>query len=76
MLKRLYVKTAVGGSITAPQAGDQSVSARSAALGDTILPGQTRYYQVYYRDPVTFGCLVGSGATYNISAGRRLFWNP
>src|SRR5206468_8028545 len=42
-LKRLFVKTAVAGSITAPDfgAGDPTVSARSAALGDVIQPGQS-----------------------------------
>jgi hypothetical protein len=51
---QLYVKTASGGSVTAPDsaAGDPSVSARSAALGDVIQPGQSRLYYVFYRDPL------------------------
>jgi hypothetical protein len=51
-LKRLYTKIASGGSIMAPNftAGDPQVSARSAALGDAIQPGQSRWYLVYYRD--------------------------
>ena len=49
-LKRLYVKHAVGGIVTAPQAGDPSVSARSAALGDVIPVGATSMYELYYRD--------------------------
>jgi subtilisin family serine protease len=62
-LKRLYVKTASAGSITAPAGGDPSVSARSSALGDTIPPGSTRYYQVYYRDSNLTFCAAGYNAT-------------
>jgi len=39
-LKRLYAKSAVAGTASAPQPGDSSISARSAELGDPILqPG-------------------------------------
>jgi subtilisin family serine protease len=62
-LKRLYLKTAVNGSITAPQGGDLSVKLQSAFLGDPIAPGSTRYYQVYYRDPNTVFCPDGFNAT-------------
>jgi subtilisin family serine protease len=62
-LKRLYTKTASGGSITAPAGGDPSVSARSSALGDTIPPGATRYYEVYYRDSNLTFCPAGYNAT-------------
>ncbi len=48
----LYVKTASGGTVVAPDVGDPSVSARAAALGDEIQPGQTRWYFVLYRDPL------------------------
>ena len=41
----------------------QPVSVQSAALGDVILPGSTRYYQVYYRDPNTVFCPDGFNAT-------------
>ena len=72
-LKRLYTKAASGGSITAPQAGDPSVSARSAALGDPISPGSVRYYQVYYRDPTLLGgCPPAS--TFNITQGLQITW--
>ena len=52
--RQLYVKTASGGSVVAPDfgAGDPSVSARSAALGDVIQPGQSRWYFLSYRDPL------------------------
>jgi len=55
-LKRLYVKSPGGtGGIVAPTGADLSVSDRSAALGDTIVAGQHRYYMAYYRDPVVVG---------------------
>jgi formylglycine-generating enzyme required for sulfatase activity len=72
-LKRLYVKAAVGGSISAPAGSDPSVSARSAALGDPIAPGTTRYYIVYYRDPVVLGgCSAAS--TFNVTQSGSIGW--
>ncbi len=74
-LKRMYLKTAVAGSISAPAAGDLSVSARSAALGDPIAQGQHRYYGVYYRDPnVLGGCPASSG--FNITQQLSVLWTP
>lgn len=57
VLKRLYVKTAVGGSVTAPDfgVGDVNIPARSATLGDPISAGQSRWYMAYYRDPTVLG---------------------
>jgi hypothetical protein len=78
ILLRLYVKSAVGGSITAPSGLDPSVSVRSATIGSPIVPAQTRLYQVYYRDPLSFGCEAGpggTGATFNATSGRRVFWD-
>jgi hypothetical protein len=73
-LKRLYTKAASGGSITAPQAGDASVSARSTALGDAISAGQSRWYLVYYRDPnVLGGCPASS--TFNATQTARIDWS-
>ena len=75
--ERLYSKSASGGSITAPNlgAGDPSVSARAAALGDTILPGQDRWYLVYYRDPIVLGgCPAAS--TFNATQTGRVVWSP
>jgi len=76
-LKRLYVKTAVSGSITAPDfgAGDPTVSARSAALGDPILPGETRWYLVYYRDPLVLGGCPAT-STFNSTQTGRVDWLP
>jgi len=74
-LKRLYVKTAAAGSITAPQGSDLEVHARSAALGDTIAPGTHRYYGVYYRDPIVLGgCSAAS--TFDITQQLDVLWEP
>jgi len=74
-LVRLYTKHAVNGSIVAPAAGDPTISARSAALGDTILAGETRWYQVYYRDPhIPIVCL--SSASFNATQGQAIDWQP
>jgi hypothetical protein len=72
-LKRLYTKTASGGSISAPQAGDPSVSARSAALGDAISAGQSRWYLVYYRDPIVLGGCPAS-STFNATQTAQVDW--
>jgi Tol biopolymer transport system component len=76
-LKRLYVKTASAGSITAPNfgAGDPTVSARSAALGDPIQPGQSRWYLVYYRDPIVLD-LCPSTSTFNATQTGEVAWAP
>jgi len=75
VLKRLYVKTASGGSVTAPQPGDPSVSARSAALGDTIVSGSNRWYGVYYRDPTVLGGCPAS-RTFNATQTQQVAWSP
>jgi hypothetical protein len=74
-LLRLYVEHAVLGTITAPSIGEPSVSARSAALGDALTAGATRYHQVYYRDPVVRRP-CDSTATFNISQGQSVTWYP
>jgi Tol biopolymer transport system component len=75
-LKRLYTKHAVAGSITAPDfgAGDPSVSARSAALGDVIDAGASRWYLVYYRDPTVLGGCPAS-STCNATQTGRVDWS-
>ena len=76
-IKRLYLKTAVAGCITAPDfnAGDSSISTRSAALGAPIQPGQPYYYLVYYRDPfVLGGCPATSG--FNATQTGMITWWP
>jgi Tol biopolymer transport system component len=69
-LKRLYTKHAIGGVMTAPQAGDQSISVRSAMLGDAIPLGATRAYQVYYRDPNLVFCPGG----FNVTNAVAIAW--
>jgi len=73
-LKRLYVKNAVGGVVSAPSVGQPSVSAQSAALGDVIAPGTSRWYQVYYRDPNLAFCAAPAGGSFNVSNGVQLDW--
>jgi len=74
---RLFAKTAVAGSITAPDfgAGDPTVSARSAAKGDVIQPGQSRWYLVYYRDPIVLGGCPAS-STFNATQTGQVTWWP
>ena len=74
-LKRLYAKSAIAGSSSAPQAGDLSVSARSALLGDVIHAGEQRVYQVYYRDPNLGFCAAPAGDSWNVSNAVRVSWN-
>jgi hypothetical protein len=71
-LKRLYAIAAAGGSLTAPPAGALSISARSSFLGDTIVQGETRTYQVYYRDANVAFCPHG----FNVSNGLTVTWEP
>jgi Tol biopolymer transport system component len=76
VLKRLFAKNALSGSITAPDfgAGDPSISARSAAKGDVISPGEYRVYLVYYRDPVVLGgCSAAS--TFNATQTGLVVWS-
>jgi hypothetical protein len=75
LLKRMYQKTASGGSIAAPTGSDPSVSARSAALGQPISAGETKTYLVYYRDPAVLGgCPATSG--FNATQSGAITWRP
>jgi hypothetical protein len=74
-LKRLYVRNAAGGAVVAPQMGDLAITARSAALGDPIQPGDTRWYAVYYRDPSPVFCPTPPGSTFNATNGQTIVWN-
>lgn len=75
-LKRMFVKSAVNGGILAPDfgSGDSTISARSAALGLPLQPGQPYEYLVYYRDPIVLGgCSAVS--TFNATqTGFVAFW--
>ena len=74
-LKRLFVRTAVAGSISVPNfgLGDPSIPARSSALGDPITTGQPRYYMAYYRDPIVLGGCATS-ATFNGTNTAQVLW--
>ena len=74
VLKRLYTKTASAGSVSAPQGGDLSITARSAQRGDTIAPGSSRYYMTYYRDGVAGFCPTPTGNSFNASNGWKIDW--
>ena len=71
--KRLYVKNAVEGVVSAPEVGDPSITTRSAELGDTIPPGGVRHYFAYYRDPDPAFC-PAPGSTFNASNGWTVTW--
>ena len=73
-LKRLYVKNASGGAVSAPGVGDQPITLQSLALGDPISPGSTRFYQTYYRDPNLGFCPTPTGNTWNVSSALRITW--
>jgi hypothetical protein len=64
---RLGTKSNVGGASQYPVAGDQSISVRGGALA-----GNTRYYQVWYRNAAVF-C---NAETFNLTNGYRLVWAP
>jgi hypothetical protein len=73
-LRRLYAKNASSGNASAPGPGDPSISARSAALGDPIPSGATRYYQTYYRDPNLAFCPAPAGDSWNVTNGVQVQW--
>ena len=75
-LKRLFTKAASGGSITAPEfsEGDPTVSARSAERGNLIQAGQSRWYLVFYRDPIVLGSCPPS-STFNATQTGRVEWS-
>jgi hypothetical protein len=75
MLRLFKFKPNIG-SATVPSAGSippsTSVSARAAQLGFPIVNG-TYIYQVWYRDPLTYGCPFPD--TFNVSNGARVLWS-
>jgi len=74
-LVRLFSKSATLGRITVPDVtlGDPSISQRSAILGDSIGPGEDRWYFVAYRDHrAVTGCpQLGS---FNATQTARIRW--
>jgi hypothetical protein len=73
-LKRLYSAGAIGGVVAFPPSGALTISAQSAALGDPILVGSARSYQVYYRDPSATFCPSPPGNTWNVGSAQRVIW--
>ena len=74
-IKRLGTKTtSAAGTASYPTVGDTRIAARSAALGDPIPNGATRWYQTWYRDSSATFCPPPTGATWNISAGIAIGW--
>ena len=67
------------GQITRPRTGtDPDVHTRSAALGDTLTAGVTRFYMVGYRDKnarLASNC-NSSQATKNATQGVSVVWGP
>jgi Tol biopolymer transport system component len=76
-LKRLFTKHAVGGSVTAPDwlVDSSTVSTRSAALGNPISAGESRWYLIFYRDPVVLGGCP-STSTFNATQTGLVSWAP
>ena len=78
-LRRLYrAKNAHSDIVSAPPGtGTEeavSVSQRSAAVGDPLSAGFTRFYFATYRDPANFACPVP--ATMNDSNAIQIIWTP
>jgi hypothetical protein len=59
-----------------PGSGDPTISARSAALGDVIAAGSTRYYQVQYRNASLTFCPAPTGDTFNVTNAVWANWGP
>ncbi|MFN0006302.1 MAG: hypothetical protein ACKVXR_00215 [Planctomycetota bacterium] len=75
-LKRLYSGNASGGMIIRPSGASPSVSARSAALGTPITPGQMRYYFNVYRDPLAAGPCGSTASGLNLTNAVSAIWAP
>jgi hypothetical protein len=74
-LHRLYLHSAIGGSVTFPQGADPAIGMQSAAKGDVISPPSTRLYAVYYRDPTVLGSCTPA-QRFNVSQTQSLVWVP
>jgi hypothetical protein len=66
-LTRIATRSASGGAVQCPIAGDPSISVR----GSVNSPG-TLYYQVWYRNAASF-C---TPATFNLTNGWEVRWTP
>jgi hypothetical protein len=72
--RTLVTRRTAGGHASYPGAGEPSISARSAQLGDTLQPGMVRYYQVVYRDPNPAFCPSPSGSSFNVTNAVQVIW--
>jgi hypothetical protein len=73
-LRRLYARNASGGEASAPLPGEPSITQRSAQLGVPIAPGETRIYQVYYRDGAAGFCPPPQGSSFNSTGALGIVW--
>ena len=72
-LTHLRAESAVGDGIVYPDGGETPIAAQSAALGDPIAPGTTRWYQVAYRDP-SLPC--AGEPNFNVTQALEVAWGP
>ena len=72
-LFKLYVRFASAGAAYAPGPGAAPLSERARALGDALVPGSTRWYQAYYRDPLLAFC-GPSGSSWNLTNALAVTW--
>lgn len=73
-IRKISSTRAIGGVAFYPRAGDPSITARSAALGDPIASGSLRYYQVMYRDRQASFCPTPAGNAWNVGSALRIVW--
>ena len=81
MQRRLYLKTTnsfgpMPGSVSAPQPGDLSVTARCNQLLINISPGQTRHYFNVYRDALAAGPCNNTNDVVNTTNAVSITWGP
>lgn len=73
-LQRMYIQAATSGTLLLPPSGGPSISARSLALGDALIPGSTRHYQVIYRDSNAVFCPAPQGGNFNTTNALSIVW--
>lgn len=73
-LRRLYARNASAGEVSAPLPGEPSITERSSQLGVPIAPGETRIYQVYYRDGAASFCPPPQGSSFNATGAVGIVW--
>ncbi|MBK7644146.1 MAG: hypothetical protein IPJ19_14050 [Planctomycetes bacterium] len=73
LIRRIGWGLSIGGAASYPHAGELSIREKSAALGDPLLPGSVRYYQIAYRDPAPSFCVL-LGGTFNVSNALGVAW--